>query len=443
MPDDVVLPPHDLAAEQSVLGAMMINPAAVPVAVDLLSADDFYRRTTHGRIFQAVCEMYADGTEIDQVTVASALRRAGALEEVGGAELLQTLVEVAPTAANVREYAEAVRDASLRRGLVKVGTAIAELGYGGTDKAEHLVDAAEQQVLALAESGRQDGPVDAVDALRALKESLPERRAGRHVRRVRTGFETIDNFTGGLGRGEFGLLGARPSIGKTALATCVARNIAFTEGPVLFLTAEMSCEALTERLAQAHCAIGGDQLRTGALSEAQERAMDDLMERLAGGLLRFKDASGADSLRLRHVARMQHAKAPLALVIVDYLQLLRSGSRAENRQQEVAEISHQLKALASELDCAVLALSQLNRQVEDRSIGGKPRLSDLRDSGALEQDADLVIFLHMNDDQRKTALNGATKVDVELEIAKNRNGRLGTGTLVFDRHCTRFRDKLP
>ena len=435
--------PHDLDAEESVLGAMIASPNAIPIATELVAEDDFYR-DTHRLVFRAIREMYALGKEVDAVTLSAALEQQGVLERVGGKAFVHTLVEIVPAAANVRQYAEIVRETSVLRQLIRAGQEIAELGYEHPDVAAEMLDAAERKVYALADRDGGRGVVDACDSLRDLVESLPERREGRRLRRVRCGFEMIDGFTGGLGRGELCLLGARPSLGKTSLATCIARSVAFTEGPVLFFSIEMSVEALTERLTQAHCSIGSDQLRVGDLDARQLDLIDDLRERLAGGRLRIDDTAGAEPIRLRHVARRANSQAPLALVIVDYLQLMHTAGRAENRQQEVAEISHSLKALALELDCPVLALSQLNRQVEGRgSEDGRPRLSDLRDSGALEQDADVVIFLHMNKEQHKAARSGTLRVEVEAEVAKNRNGRIGQGLLLFERLHTRFRDKLP
>jgi len=435
--------PHDLDAEESVLGATIASPNAVPIAVELLTANDFYRDTNR-LIFGAVRKMYAAGVEVDPVTLSAALEQEGVLERVGGKDYVHTLVDVVPAATNVRHYAEIVRETSVLRRLIRAGQEIAELGYEHPHEAAALLDEAERKVYALADRDGGRGVVDACDSLRDLVESLPERRQGRRLRRVRCGFEMIDGFTGGLGRGELCLLGARPSIGKTSLATCIARSVAFNEGPVLFFSIEMSVEALTERLAQAHCLIGGDELRTGNLDGAQLDLLADLRERLAGGRLRIDDKAGRDPLRLRHVARRANAQAPLALVVVDYLQLMRSANRTENRQQEVAEISHSLKELALELDCPVLALSQLNRQVEGRgSEDGRPRLSDLRDSGALEQDADVVIFLHADKEQAKAARSGTLSVEVGAEVAKNRNGRIGQGVLLFERMFTRFRDKLP
>jgi replicative DNA helicase len=443
MSEPRTMQPHDLDAEASVLGAMIASPQALEIAADMLGDDGghFYRAANR-TAYRAMMKMRGRGDEVDPVTLSAELGRLGELEKVGGKAALHTFVAIVPAVANVAHYAEIVREASLRRQLMRAGYEIVERAANSPEAAPELLDAAERQIYALADGGRPDGPVAIEDSLRALVESLPERRAGGHVKHVLCGFAHIDDPTGGLGRGELCILGARPSVGKTTLATCIALHVALEEGPVVFFSLEMGQDAVTDRIVQAHAGVSGAQLRHGRLEDAQLARIDDLRER-ARGRLHIDATPAVTPLHVRHEARKENAKAPLALVVVDYLQLMRAASRAENRQQEVAEISHSLKALALELDCPVLALSQLNRQLEGRSEDARPRLSDLRDSGAIEQDADVVVFLHTASDQRKAALNGATTIDVEVEVAKNRNGAIGSGTLRFDRPHTQFRDKLP
>jgi len=426
--------PHDLDAEESLLGAMVVSPNAIPIATELVAEDDFYR-DTHRLVFRVIRDMYGQGKEVDAVTLSAALEQQGVLERVGGKAFIHTLVEIVPAAANVRQYAEIVRETSVLRQLIRVGNEIAELGYDHPSDARELLDSCEQKVFAISQH-RLTSDFDAMsDMIKSTFERIDMIREGQQVSGVPSGFADIDRMTGGFQPSNLIVLAARPGVGKTSLALNIAHNIGITGGrSVAVFSLEMSKQEISERMLCSAARVASHRLRSG-----QTLPNDDYYKlvTVAGELekapIYVDDTAGINVFELRAKARRLASRVdpPLGLVIIDYLQLMMGDGRADNRQQEVANISRSLKQLARELDVPVLAVSQLNRDVETRAEK-KPMLSDLRESGAIEQDADLVIFIYEPRDENSKGV-------VAVDIAKHRNGPTGVARLGFVRDYTKFR----
>jgi replicative DNA helicase len=426
--------PHDLDAEESLLGAMVVSPNALPIATELVVEDDFYR-DTHRIVFRTIRDMYGLGKEVDAVTLSAALEAQGVLERVGGKAFVHTLVEIVPAAANVRQYAEIVRETSVLRQLIKVGNEIAELGYDHPDEARTLLDTCEQKVFAISQH-RSSADFEAMsDLVKSTFERIDMIRDGHQLSGVPTGFADIDKTTGGFQPSNLIVLAARPGVGKTSLALNIAHNIGMTgQQSVAIFSLEMSKQEISERMLCSAARVASHRLRSG-----QTLPNDDYYKLItvAGELekapIYVDDTAGLNVFELRAKARRlaSRVEPKLGLVIIDYLQLMMGDGRADNRQQEVAGISRSLKQLARELDVPVLAVSQLNREVESRAEK-KPLLSDLRESGAIEQDADLVIFIYEPRDENAKGV-------VVVDIAKHRNGPTNIARLGFVRDYTKFR----
>jgi replicative DNA helicase len=430
-----LLPPQNLEAEEAVLGAMLANPGAIPVATDVLRGADFWR-DTHRHVFEAIYTLYARGSEVDFITVSAELERQGALERVGGREFVHALTEGVPAATAVVHYAEIVREQSILRQLVAVGNEIAEMGYRHPDDVHVLLDRAEQKLFAVSQERRAKD-------FRALKDVLTEsfqritaakETGGR--RGVPTGFKDLDEKTEGLHPSNLIVLAARPSMGKTSLALNIAHHAAVDEkAAVAIFSLEMSVGELGDRLISAAARVGSHKLRNPRLLGDDDlykimRAISELEQ----APIFIDDTAGLSMFELRSKARRLNEKERLSLIVVDYLQLMVGDGRAENRQQEVAAISRSLKQLARELEVPVVAVSQLNRAPETRGGDSRePQLSDLRESGAIEQDADLVLFLYEKEK------GSANKGEITLKIAKHRNGPTGELTLGWVKDYTKFR----
>jgi replicative DNA helicase len=426
--------PHDLDAEESLLGAMVVSPNALPIATELVVEDDFYR-DTHRIVFRTIRDMYGLGKEVDAVTLSAALEAQGVLERVGGKAFVHTLVEIVPAAGNVRQYAEIVRETSVLRQLIKVGNEIAELGYDHPDEARTLLDTCEQKVFAISQH-RSSADFEAMsDLVKSTFERIDMIRDGHQLSGVPTGFADIDKTTGGFQPSNLIVLAARPGVGKTSLALNIAHNIGMTgQQSVAIFSLEMSKQEISERMLCSAARVASHRLRSG-----QTLPNDDYYKLItvAGELekapIYVDDTAGLNVFELRAKARRlaSRVEPKLGLVIIDYLQLMMGDGRADNRQQEVAGISRSLKQLARELNVPVLAVSQLNREVESRAEK-KPLLSDLRESGAIEQDADLVIFIYEPRDENAKGI-------VVVDIAKHRNGPTNIARLGFVRDYTKFR----
>ena len=443
--------PQNITAEQNVLSAMLIDTHAADIVAERLQPEDFYR-PSHQILCQAIFRLRSRNEPVDLVTVTEELKKENRLEDVGDISYLTLLANVAPTAANVKYHARIVEEKSLLRQMVESGTAIAAMGYeGGEEDVQDLIDRAEKNLLRLScrKSATDFVPIqDIVSAAMDRLGSLVEN--SRAVTGLSTGFTDLDSITAGLHPSDFIIVAARPSMGKTALALNIAENVALRgtregEPPrrVAFFSLEMSRDQLAQRMICTEADVGDRELRPAEPEDENEKTevLDRLWaasDNLAASNIFIDDTPGLSIRELRSKARRLKAAGGLDLIVIDYLQLMqvslgRSGS--ENRQHEVSEISRSLKALARELEAPVLALSQLSRSVENRQVK-RPMLSDLRESGSLEQDADIVMFLY-REDYYKAAEEEPTHL-TELIVAKHRNGPTGKIDLFFRKDCTRF-----
>ena len=438
------VPPQNIEAEQSVLGAMLIDKEAIAKATEILSAEDFYREA-HRVIFSAMLEIYNKNEAVDMITVTDILRRDNKLEDVGGIAYITSLANVVLTAANVKYHAEIVAEKSVLRQLVKVSTEIAAMGYEANDEVGVLLDTAESRILEISNRKKRADftPISAVlmDSVQNI-EKLLNNKGG--LTGIPTGFNDLDKLTSGLHPSDFIILAARPSMGKTALALNIVQNVALRAHKrvggdprsVAFFSLEMSKEQLVNRMLCAEANIDSQRLRIGEMKEDDWTHLWDACDVMSKAKIYIDDTAGITVMDMRSRARRLKAEHGLDLIVVDYLQLMQgSGKRntSGDRQQEVSEISRSLKALARELDVPVLALSQLSRGVEARQVK-RPMLSDLRESGSLEQDADIVAFLYREDYYNPETENKHT----ELIIAKHRNGPLDTVNLFFHKQFTKF-----
>ncbi len=426
------LPPHNLEAEQSVLGAMLVNPNAIAVVVETLTADDFYR-DSHRSIYRAILTLYDRGEEVDVVTLSAQLEREGVLAKVGGREFIHTLAEFVPAAANAGHYAAIVREQAVLRALIRVGNEVAELGYQHPGDVATLLDTCEQKVFAIQQQRRSQEFQSIKDVLVRNFEHLDTLQREQGVTGLASGFEGIDRLTGGFQAANLIVLAARPGVGKTSLALNIAQNAAVEgKAAVALFSLEMSAQELGERMMCSAARVSSHKVRTGSLSGDDYAKLVQAAGELEKAQIYIDDSAGLNMFELRAKARRLASKVPLSLLIVDYLQLMVGDGRAENRQQEVAAISRSLKQLARELNLPVIAVSQLNRAPEARA-DREPQLADLRESGAIEQDADMVMFIY--EDPSDPSAKGVIK----LKIAKHRNGPTGTVRLGFVREYTKFR----
>jgi len=433
-------PPHNIEAEQSVLGAILLSERTMYSLVieEALRPEDFYR-DRHSVIYAAMIELYEQSEPIDLLTVSEQLRRTGKLEDAGGSEAVDVLASTVPNVANLRHYAQIVRDAALMRRLLGATYAIQTSVLDQREPAREIVEQAEKVVLEVAHGDskqdfRQIGRVldDELDKLHRL--SLEETT----LTGTGSGFRDLDAITGGFQPGNLIVLAARPSMGKSCLVTNIAENAAIEYGkPVALFSLEMSEAELAQRFIASQARIKGDELRKGRVGEDRWPKIIKASQRLAGAPLWVDDSSDIGLLEIRAKTRRLHSQHEegLGMVIVDYLQLLRAESRSENRSEVIGQMSRGLKLLARELEVPVIALSQLNRGVEQRQ-DKRPLLSDLRESGAVEQDADLVVFIYRDDYYNPD--DSERPGEADLIISKHRNGALGTVTLTFQPEYPRF-----
>jgi len=425
------IPPQNLEAEQSVLGSMLIEKEAILRAMEILRPEDFYR-DAHRGIFETIISMYDRGEAIDLVTVSENLRQRGILEDIGGLAYLTMLANAVPTAANVEHYAKIVEEKSLLRQLINAATRIAARGYEGTEDVNELLDWAEQSIFNLSQRHNQGGFAALKDVLMEAFEHIEQLYAKKGgVTGVPTGYTQFDEMTSGLQPSDLIIIAARPSQGKTTLAMNMARNAAVNyKVPVAVFSLEMSKEQLAVRLLCSEAGVDMQRLRTGYLRESDWKPLSVALGRLGDSQIFIDDTPGCGIMELRARARRLKAEHNIGLIVVDYLQLVQTRGKFENRQQEISEISRSLKSLARELNVPVIACSQLSRAVEQREKK-RPQLSDIRESGAIEQDADLVCFIHSDPESEE-------KNVVELIIAKQRNGPTGSIELYFRREVGRF-----
>jgi replicative DNA helicase len=430
------VPPHNLQAEESVLGAMLLSRDAIAAAVETCRADDFYK-PAHGHIFDAVCSLYGQGEPADPVTVADELRRAELLDASGGPAALISLQANTPATANAGRYARIVEEHALLRRLIGVAGEIAEMGYSIPDEVTTVLDRAESMVFQVAErrvtdtlKPLHDLLADSLDRLEALYDR------GESITGVPTGYIDLDERLSGLQPSSLVIIGARPSMGKTALALGLASHAAMEAGtPVLYFSLEMSHSELTQRLLCSEARVDSSRIRNGRLLESDWPKISHAIGRLGEAPLYIDDNPNLTVMEVRAKARRLKSRlGDLGLVVIDYLQLMSSRTSTENRQVEVSEISRGLKILARELELPVVALSQLSRNLEMRA-DKRPVLADLRESGSLEQDADVVMFLYRDELYHPESPDRGT---AEIIVSKHRNGPTGSTQLAFLDHYTRF-----
>ena len=431
------IPPHNLEAEESLLGSMLLSRDAITAAVEArVDASDFYK-PAYGHIFEAVWSLYEQGEPVDPVTVAEELRRGGLLDALGGKSTLTQIQASTPASANVGHYAKIVSELALLRRLITVSGEIAESAYNQPDDVTDTVDRAEAMVFEVAEKRISESLVRVFEAVTATVDQL-EALYGESdtMTGVPTGYTELDNVLLGLQPSNLIVAAARPGMGKTSFALGAAANVAMvSRRPVVFFSMEMGAVELTKRMLAAEARVDARKLQTGDLQDADWSRLNAAISHLGEAPLFIDDNPHCTVMEMRAKARRIKARhGDLALVVVDYLQLMSSPRRAENRQVEVSELSRGLKILARELDCPVMALSQLNRQLEYRQ-DKRPMLADLRESGSIEQDADVVLFIYRDEaynpesDQRGV---------VELIVAKHRNGPTGMARLAFLDHFVKF-----
>ena len=436
------VPPQNIEAEQSVLGAILIDQGAIAKISDILQPEDFYREA-HKLVYRSAMTLFERGEAIDFITVIDMLRREESLERAGGISYITSLANGVPTAANIVFHAKIVQEKSLLRRLIHAATDIAAMGYAETEEVERVLDHAEQKILEVAtrKIGQDFAPIKEI-IFSTLDKIDEMHKAKGGITGLSTGFTNLDKLTGGFQRSDLILIAARPSMGKTAFVLNVAQHMATRDKKsVAIFSLEMPREQLAMRMMCAEGLIDSQHFRTGAMSNDEWKNLVDAADRLSASPMFIDDTAGVNAVELRNKARRISKEHGLDCIIIDYLQLMDGGahSRIDNRQQQISDISRSLKALARELKVPVIALSQLSRGPESRT-SRKPMLSDLRESGSLEQDADMVAFLYREDYYNpETEKKNLT----ELIIAKNRNGPTETVELYFHKNFTRFTDYSP
>jgi replicative DNA helicase len=425
-------PPHDVAAEQCVLGGMLLSKDAISDVIEAIRPTDHYR-PAHQLIHEAILDLYSRGEPADAITVSNELTRRGEIARVGGGPYLHTLIASVPTAANAGYYARIVRERAVLRRLVEAGTRIVQFGYAGEADADDLVDRAQAEVYAVTD--RRGG-----EDYHSLSEIMPGALDEIEAIGSPTGFADLDALTNGLHPGQMIVIAARPAVGKSTLALDFARAAAIKKNlsTVLF-SLEMGRNEITMRLLSAEARVPLNTMRTGQMNDDDWARLARRMSEVADAPLYIDDSPNMSLMEIRAKCRRLKQRHDLRFVIIDYLQLMSSPKRVENRQQEVSEMSRSLKLLAKELEVPVIALSQLNRGPEQRT-DKKPMLSDLRESGSIEQDADVVILLHREDLYERESPRAG---EADLIVAKHRNGPTTTVTVAFQGHYSRFVDMAP
>jgi replicative DNA helicase len=429
------VPPHNIEAEECVLGSMLLSKDAIAEVLELLSEDDLYR-PAHRTVFRSILDLYSHGQAVDPVTVAEELRRNGQLADVGGAPFVHTLVSSVPTAANAGFYARIVKEAGILRRLIDVGTRIVQLGYETPQDTERAVDEAESLVYRVAQGRVTEDYQHLREVLTSTLESIERLHEDRReLTGVPSGFPELDRLTSGFQNSNLIIVAARPAVGKSTFGLDVARNASVRAAvPTVVFSLEMSKTELVQRLMCAECSVDMQRLRTGRMEDSDWTRLTRSLGKLAEAPLFIDDSAAITMMEIRAKCRRLKQRHGLGLVVVDYLQLMQSSRRVENRQQEVSEISRSLKLLAKELGIPVVAIAQLSRQTEARS-DKKPMLSDLRESGSLEQDADVVLFIYRDEIYDPES---PRKGEADLIIAKHRNGPTDSVTVTFQGQYSRF-----
>ena len=435
------VPPQNLEAESSVLGGILLENEAVNIVLELLRPEDFYRES-HRKVFRAMIELTDRSEPVDLITLSEYLKSRGELDAVGGSAYLASLADFVPTAANIAYYARIVREKSILRSLIRTATEIATRGYEEQGNVEEFLDTAEKVIFDISEKKIKASFVAVGDMIKdTLKtvEKLYERK--EMVTGVPTGYEDLDKLTAGLQPSDLVIVAGRPSMGKTAFSLNIAANAAFAGVGVAVFSLEMAKEQLVLRMLCSEARVNNSKVRSGYLAERDFPKLANAAGRLHEALIYIDDTPAISVLELRAKARrlVRDRTKKVGLIVIDYLQLMRGMGGASNREQEISEISRSLKALAKELAVPVVAISQLNRRVEDRG-DRRPMMSDLRESGAIEQDADVIMFIYRDEVYNQ---NSEEKGKAEIIVAKQRNGPIDTVELTFLNEFMRFENYTP
>ena len=429
------IPPQAIDAEQSVLGALLQNTDSLHLGIELLKEENFYF-PKHRMIFAAISKLYNQSNAVDLITVTDALISAGKLDEIGGKHYLINLTDSVVTFTNIEDHIRIVLEAAVKNQLINDCGDIVNRCYDPANNADDMLDFAEQKIFSIKEESLKGDFIALRNILPQTFEQIEDyaKREG-HVTGVPTGFPELDEYTAGFQKSDLIIIAARPSLGKTALALNIAEHVAVNRNiPVIIFTLEMAKEQLAQRLLCSRARISSHQMRTGRIADHQWTNLSIAVGPLSEAPIYLDDSPSLNVMEIRAKARRMKLKHDVGLVIVDYLQLVRGQKRPESRQQEITYVSQSLKALARELKVPVLALSQLSRQVEQRGRDARPQLSDLRESGALEQDADLVLFIHRGRED-----DGSLSSTAEIHIGKQRNGPAGVSiNLAFVKDYARF-----
>lgn len=432
------LPPQNIEAESIVLGNILVTPDAIAEVVDILEPGDFYK-PAHRIIFKTCLDLFEQGEPVDAITVQNRLKFQGKLEQVGGAAFIISLLDLIPMPSAVKGYCRLVNELAGKRKFIKLAASLNEM-CRSPEELDYIVNDFGQRFLELSGAAQKESdPKPIGDIVGRVLQDIFSRSLTDGLQGLSTGFYGLDRLLGGLVKKDLVVLAGRPSMGKTALAVNIGRTVAETGEPVLIFSMEMGDQSLIERVLAAAAGINGEALRRGIIDDAARDRLNRAASRLQKLPVTVDDSPGLSIVELRARAKRHAIKSGLSLVIVDYLQLM-SSKGAETREREIAQISGGLKALAKELDVPVLALSQLNRGLENRA-DKRPVLSDLRDSGAIEQDADVVILIY-RDEVYHTSRENPLRGTAELIIAKHRNGRTGTVNVRFEADKTRFVDAV-
>ncbi|MBE6020131.1 MAG: replicative DNA helicase [Firmicutes bacterium] len=435
------IPPHNEDAEKAVLGASMMDKNALMDALDILRPDDFYKEA-HKEIFSVLLELYKESEPVDILTVAEVLKKRKSLESVGGRAYLGMLTAAVISTANTVQYAKIIEEKSILRSLIQASSETVEEGYSAEKTAGEILEEAEQRVFSISQKRQRKG-VSHIGEVLAKNintiQMLTEKKG--ELRGITTGFTALDNLTSGLQKADLIILAARPSMGKTAFALNIATNAAKAGGKALIFSLEMSEELLSERILSTEALVEIKKMREGTIDDEEWTKITDAVLRLDKLDIMIDDTPGISALEIKNKCKRVKMEKGLDLVVIDYLQLMTFEGRAESRQQEISALTRYLKQLAREIDCPIIVLSQLSRAVESRKADEKkPVLSDLRESGSIEQDADIVMFLYREDYYKKEESTRPNECDVI--IAKHRNGPTDTVVLTWVGKYTKFSDMV-
>ena len=439
------LPPHAIEAEVSLLGSILLDPNVIADVVQIINSDADFFKPAHAALYSAAVRIYEDHSVVDINLLIQHCQDNKTLEAVGGVDYLVHVADSVPTSAHAVHYARLVKEKAVIRQLIEAAGHILQDAYDRPDQSNDVLQEAEQRIFRIAQRMESRQALGLRDLIATTMQQIQE-RDGRTLTGLGTNFSELDRMTGGLQRGEMIILAARPSMGKTALALNIAEQVAIQDTAVAVFSLEMGAEQLVQRLLSSRGGIDGDRMRRNVLRQEDYKALMVACDQLTDAPVYIDDTPGLSLLQLRAKARRLKQKHDIECIVIDYLQLMTSGQRVENRQQEVSDISRGVKAMARELNVPVICLSQLNRAAEHRD-GHRPRMSDLRESGSIEQDADVIMLLHREeyyhpDDEWRAA--NPEKVGVgTVEIAKQRNGPTGRFSLTWDSKTTRFHNYSP